>query len=67
MLTWGFITSFEQFFKPNKVDGAAPNVLGFDGFFKGAYSYHFHNFWCVYFIYLHFQILSNDSLPGMYT
>ncbi|KAG8910870.1 hypothetical protein FRC01_006075, partial [Tulasnella sp. 417] len=26
---------------------AAPRMLGFDGFFKGAYSYHFHNFWWV--------------------
>ena len=26
---------------------AAPQALGFDGFFKGAYSYHFHNFWYV--------------------
>ncbi|KAF7320089.1 Pyruvate kinase [Mycena kentingensis (nom. inval.)] len=24
---------------------AAPHALGFDGFFKGAYSYHYHNFW----------------------
>ncbi|KAF8609461.1 glycosyltransferase family 32 protein [Ceratobasidium sp. AG-I] len=40
-----FFTSFEQFFNPSKVDGAAPNALGFEGFFRGAYSYHYHNFW----------------------
>ncbi|KAG9128359.1 hypothetical protein FRC07_000033 [Ceratobasidium sp. 392] len=40
-----FFTDFQQFFEPKKVDSAAPNMLGFEGFFRGAYSYHFHNFW----------------------
>ncbi|QRV91144.1 myotubularin-related protein 10 [Ceratobasidium sp. AG-Ba] len=40
-----FFTDFQQFFEPKKVDAAAPNMLGFEGFFRGAYSYHFHNFW----------------------
>lgn len=40
-----FFTNFQHFFEPDKVDGAAPNALGFEGFFRGAYSYHFHNFW----------------------
>jgi hypothetical protein len=26
---------------------AAPQAMGFNGFFKGAFSYHFHNFWQV--------------------
>ncbi|EUC65307.1 glycosyltransferase family 32 protein [Rhizoctonia solani AG-3 Rhs1AP] len=40
-----FFTDFGQFFESPKQDSAAPNMLGFDGFFRGAYSYHFHNFW----------------------
>ncbi|PFH50776.1 hypothetical protein AMATHDRAFT_144287 [Amanita thiersii Skay4041] len=38
-------TSFEDFFATPVLDSAAPQVLGFDGFFKGAFSYHYHNFW----------------------
>lgn len=38
---------FEDFFETPKDSNAAPITLGFDGFFKGAYSYHFHNFWFV--------------------
>lgn len=37
--------SFSDFFETPATQGAAPLALGFDGFFKGAYSYHFHNFW----------------------
>lgn len=37
--------SFEQFFDTPPTDSAAPQALGFDGFFRGAFSYHFHNFW----------------------
>ncbi|RXW22911.1 hypothetical protein EST38_g2926 [Candolleomyces aberdarensis] len=40
-----FFTNFEHFFETPSNSGAAPQALGFDGFFKGAYSYHFHNFW----------------------
>ncbi|KAI0080292.1 hypothetical protein K474DRAFT_1704843 [Panus rudis PR-1116 ss-1] len=40
-----FFTEFADFFDTPQVNSAAPQVLGFDGFFKGAYSYHFHNFW----------------------
>lgn len=40
-----FFTSFEQFFDTPPTDSAAPQALGFDGFFRGAFSYHFHNFW----------------------
>ena len=36
---------FEQFFDPPSTTSGSPAALGFDGFFKGAYSYHFHNFW----------------------
>jgi len=25
-------------------NSAAPQALGFNGFFKGAYSYHYHNY-----------------------
>lgn len=38
---------FEHFFETPARDGAAPQALGFRGFFRGAYSYHFHNFWFV--------------------
>jgi len=38
---------FEHFFRPPPSESAAPQMLGFDGFFKGAYSYHYHNFWWV--------------------
>ncbi|KXN83643.1 hypothetical protein AN958_01209 [Leucoagaricus sp. SymC.cos] len=40
-----FFTSFEQFFDTPISESAAPQALGFEGFFRGAYSYHFHNFW----------------------
>lgn len=36
---------------------SAPQALGFDGFFKGAYSYHFHNFW-----YVHLTVVCHDVL-----
>ncbi|KAG6866689.1 hypothetical protein C0993_007474, partial [Termitomyces sp. T159_Od127] len=42
-----FFTEFADFFDTPAQNSAAPQALGFDGFFKGAYSYHFHNFWCV--------------------
>jgi len=44
----GSIFSFEQFFETPSTDSAAPQALGFEGFFRGAYSYHFHNYWCVF-------------------
>ncbi|KAF9040506.1 glycosyltransferase family 32 protein [Panaeolus papilionaceus] len=40
-----FFTNFEQFFDTPATDSAAPSALGFEGFFRGAYSYHFHNSW----------------------
>ncbi|KAF5384972.1 hypothetical protein D9615_001429 [Tricholomella constricta] len=40
-----YFTAFEDFFETPVVNSAAPQAMGFDGFFKGAYSYHFHNFW----------------------
>ena len=36
-----------QFFDPPAEDSAAPLALGFEGFFRGAFSYHFHNFWWI--------------------
>lgn len=36
---------FNDFFITPPVLGAGPEALGFDGFFKGAYSYHYHNHW----------------------
>lgn len=42
------VPRFSNFFDTPAADSAAPQALGFDGFFKGAYSYHFHgNFWSV--------------------
>ncbi|KAJ6575003.1 glycosyltransferase family 32 protein [Mycena capillaripes] len=40
-----FFTDFGDFFDTPLANSAAPHALGFDGFFKGAYSYHFHNYW----------------------
>ena len=38
---------FADFFDTPAQNSAAPQALGFRGFFRGAYSYHFHNFWYV--------------------
>ncbi|KAJ7846311.1 hypothetical protein B0H14DRAFT_933653 [Mycena olivaceomarginata] len=43
-----YFTAFGDFFDTPEINSAAPQALGFDGFFKGSYSYHFHNFWSVY-------------------
>ncbi|KAJ7487485.1 glycosyltransferase family 32 protein [Mycena galericulata] len=40
-----FFTDFGDFFDTPLASSAAPHALGFDGFFKGAFSYHFHNYW----------------------
>ncbi|KAJ7747951.1 glycosyltransferase family 32 protein [Mycena maculata] len=40
-----YFTEFGDFFDTPEQNSAAPQALGFDGFFKGSYSYHFHNFW----------------------
>ncbi|KAJ8083255.1 hypothetical protein PM082_009127 [Marasmius tenuissimus] len=40
-----YFTEFSEFFDTPLAASAAPQTLGFHGFFKGAYSYHFHNFW----------------------
>lgn len=39
--------SFSDFFDTPLAKSASPLALGFDGFFRGAFSYHFHNFWSV--------------------
>lgn len=40
-----YFKRFEDFFDPPKEDHGGPAPVGFDGFFRGAFSYHFHNFW----------------------
>ncbi|KAJ7628538.1 glycosyltransferase family 32 protein [Roridomyces roridus] len=40
-----YFTEFSDFFDTPEQNSASPQALGFDGFFKGSYSYHFHNFW----------------------
>ncbi|KAF5337269.1 hypothetical protein D9611_003102 [Ephemerocybe angulata] len=40
-----FFTRFEDFFETPITQSGAPQALGFDGFFKGAFSYHYHNCW----------------------
>ncbi|OCF33649.1 WD repeat and SOF domain-containing protein 1 [Kwoniella heveanensis BCC8398] len=40
-----YFPEFSVFFSNDKFDAAGPQPLGFDGFFRGAFSYHFHNFW----------------------
>ncbi|KZO95031.1 hypothetical protein CALVIDRAFT_565138 [Calocera viscosa TUFC12733] len=42
-----YFTEFRDFFDNPAQSSGAPQALGFDGFFKGAYSYHFHNFWWI--------------------
>lgn len=36
---------FADFFDTPAQNSAAPQALGFDGFFRGAYGYHWHNAW----------------------
>ncbi|KAI9060592.1 hypothetical protein FKP32DRAFT_1595337 [Trametes sanguinea] len=40
-----FFTDFDQFFNTPPEMSNAPSVVGFDGFFRGAYLYHYHNEW----------------------
>ncbi|SJL15676.1 uncharacterized protein ARMOST_19180 [Armillaria ostoyae] len=40
-----YFTEFSDFFETPTVSSAAPQALGFEGFFSGAYSYHYHNQW----------------------
>ncbi|KAI6047722.1 hypothetical protein EDC04DRAFT_2863911 [Pisolithus marmoratus] len=40
-----YFTEFADFFDTPAQSSAQPQALGFEGFFRGAYSYHFHNFW----------------------
>lgn len=51
--------SFANFFDTPAIASAAPQAFGFNGFFKGAYSYHFHNFWYALFYY---SLIVNISL-----
>ncbi|EKM61230.1 uncharacterized protein PHACADRAFT_168658 [Phanerochaete carnosa HHB-10118-sp] len=39
------LNTFDDFFKTPPRLGASPEALGFDGFYKGAFSYHYHNRW----------------------
>lgn len=40
-----YFQEFSDFFDTPAQASAAPQALGFEGFFQGAFSYHFHNFW----------------------
>ncbi|KAF9530545.1 glycosyltransferase family 32 protein [Crepidotus variabilis] len=40
-----YFTEFAHFFDTPAQNSAAPQALGIEGFFRGSYSYHFHNFW----------------------
>jgi len=40
-----YFTEFADFFNTPVQNSAAPHALGYRGFFRGSYSYHFHNFW----------------------
>ncbi|KAL6310082.1 hypothetical protein BKA93DRAFT_814404 [Sparassis latifolia] len=40
-----YFTEFRDFFDTSRESSAAPQALGFDGFFKGSYAYHYHNSW----------------------
>ena len=39
------VLRFGDFFDTPVQNSAAPHALGYRGFFRGSYSYHFHNFW----------------------
>ena len=56
--------SFEQFFDTPSTDSASPQALGFEGFFRGAYSYHFHNFWYVIVLIIHILVADLLKLGG---
>lgn len=43
MLSHALLLRFEDFFETPVQESAAPAAMGFDGFFKGAYCYHWHN------------------------
>ncbi|KAF9496095.1 glycosyltransferase family 32 protein [Pleurotus eryngii] len=43
--TQPYFTAFPDFFSTSGVYSAQPQALGFEGFFRGSYSYHFHNSW----------------------
>lgn len=36
---------FKNLFELPRETSSQPVALGFDNFFRGAFSYHFHNFW----------------------
>ncbi|KAF8343171.1 uncharacterized protein EI90DRAFT_836764 [Cantharellus anzutake] len=38
-------TDFYHFFSPPREKSASPIIVGFDGFYRGAFSYHFHKLW----------------------
>ncbi|KDR74917.1 hypothetical protein GALMADRAFT_70282 [Galerina marginata CBS 339.88] len=40
-----YFTEFGDFFDTPAQNSAAPHSLGIRGFFRGSYSYHFHNYW----------------------
>ncbi|KAF9651821.1 hypothetical protein BDM02DRAFT_3109888 [Thelephora ganbajun] len=40
-----YFQEFGDFFNTPAQNSAAPQAIGLDGFFKGSFSYHFHNFW----------------------
>jgi len=40
-----YFTDFHHLFSLPKEHSASPLEIGFDGFFRGAFSYHFHNYW----------------------
>ncbi|WVR08522.1 hypothetical protein IAU60_005577 [Kwoniella sp. DSM 27419] len=40
-----YFPEFSYFFSNDKFDAAAAQPSGFEGFFRGSFSYHFHNFW----------------------
>lgn len=45
-----FSHRFSDLFSTPRESSAAPQALGFDGFFRGSFSYHFHNFWSVHLV-----------------
>ncbi|KAH7104568.1 hypothetical protein BKA62DRAFT_748456 [Auriculariales sp. MPI-PUGE-AT-0066] len=43
--TFPFFPAWQDFFETPPLTAAAAMQAGFDGFFRGAYAYHWHNFW----------------------
>lgn len=42
---WSLFSRWTHFFDSPSQQSAGPRALGFEGFFRGSYAYHYHNNW----------------------